>query len=245
MCVAFVFGMLNAAPGLAAPPDSSATSSDGWHFLISPYFMFPHMSGSATVKGVPADVSESPSDIFSKLKFGGMLYIEAHNAKWALSVDGIYMDLGQSGTTPLGTYDVGVTQSAVMLNGYRRLDEWVEVFLNATFNSIGGSLKGAGPVGTNIDQTKSWVDPYIGIRLRSSGPSKWHGTLTGSVGGFNVGSKFAWQVYPEVSYRFTPLFEINGGYRAMAMDYVTGSGTSKFKYDITTFGPQLGFGFHF
>jgi hypothetical protein len=207
--------------------------------------MFPHMSGSAAVKGIPADVSESPSDIFSKLKLGGMLYLEAHNAKWALSVDGIYMDLQQSGTTPLGTYDVGVTQSAVMVNGYRRLDEWVEVFLNATFNSIGGSLKGAGPVGTNIDQTKSWVDPYIGIRLRTNPKGKWQGTFAGSVGGFNVGSKFAWQVYPEVSYHFTPLFEINGGYRAMAMDYVTGSGTSKFKYDITTFGPQLGLGFNF
>ena len=65
------------------------------------------------------------------------------------------------------------------------------------------------------------------------------------VGGFGVGSQLAWQVFPAVSYRFTPLLEIEGGYRAIGMDYENGSGNEKFVYDLTTYGPQLGLKFHF
>jgi len=29
------------------------------------------------------------------------------------------------------------------------------------------------------------------------------------------------------------------------MDYDTGTGTDQFVYDVTTFGPEIGVGFHF
>jgi hypothetical protein len=35
------------------------------------------------------------------------------------------------------------------------------------------------------------------------------------------------------------------GYQAIGLEYTTGSGNRRFLYDMTTFGPQLGIGFHF
>ena len=38
-----------------------------------------------------------PSDIFSDLQFGAMLFAEAKNHQWAIGFDGLYMDLGKDG----------------------------------------------------------------------------------------------------------------------------------------------------
>jgi hypothetical protein len=65
------------------------------------------------------------------------------------------------------------------------------------------------------------------------------------IGGFGVGSDFAWQIYPIVGYRFSDLFELAGSYRAMSMDYTSDEGSDEFVYDLTTFGPQLGLPLHF
>ena len=35
------------------------------------------------------------------------------------------------------------------------------------------------------------------------------------------------------------------GYQEIGLEYTTGSGNRRFLYDMTTFGPQPGTGFHF
>ncbi|MCP4402668.1 MAG: hypothetical protein GY801_35850, partial [bacterium] len=65
------------------------------------------------------------------------------------------------------------------------------------------------------------------------------------VGGFGVGSDLTWSVSSFLGYQFTPLFSLWGGYRALGVDYQTGSGTDVFKYDMTMSGPIIGLGFSF
>jgi hypothetical protein len=84
-----------------------------------------------------------------------------------------------------------------------------------------------------------------GVRLAVPGTGKSRVALAGSVGGFGLGSDFASQVYPMIGYRISRLLEVGAACRAMGMDYSTGSGKEEFVYDITTFGPELGVGFHF
>jgi hypothetical protein len=45
--------------------------------------------------------------------------------------------------------------------------------------------------------------------------------------------------------RFSKLFQIQGGYRIISLDYEKGSGADYFLYDIETFGPIVRFGFNF
>ena len=77
------------------------------------------------------------------------------------------------------------------------------------------------------------------------GGNKWQLGVMGDVGGFGISSDFAWHVFPFVGYRFSRLFELRAGYRAIGMKYEKGEGEDYFLYDMTTFGPQLGFMFRF
>ena len=40
------------------------------------------LNGDVTIKGIPADISMSFSDIMSDFKFGGQMHMEARKGKW-------------------------------------------------------------------------------------------------------------------------------------------------------------------
>ena len=91
----------------------------------------------------------------------------------------------------------------------------------------------------------TWFDPIIVTRLTLPLENRWRLGVRGDIGGFGIGSSFAWQVLPFAGYRFANVFELILAYRALAMNYETGSGTDLFVYDLTTFGPEIEFVFHF
>lgn len=242
------FSTVSARSSLAQErADASPVSlGDRWEFLVAPYVLFPYMSGTTTIRGIETEVSANPGDIFSRLQFGAMLYLEARNSVWAVTLDGLYMSLEQTGR--LGATEVGVKQGMVEVTGYRRVIPWLEVLAGGRLNVIAGEIEvlpTAGPMLLQVDRTKTWFDPFIGARASVPAGSKWLFVLRADIGGFGVGSNFAWQIYPVVSYRFSNLFGLALAYRVLSMDYESGSGTDLFKYDVTTFGPELGFLFHF
>ncbi len=130
-----------------------------------------------------------------------------------------------------------------------RAATWAEIGIGGRFNSLkGGLFVAPGEIvlpGIDVSETKNWFDPLIAARLTAPLESKWHLGISGDVGGFGIGSDFAWQVFPFVGYRFSRLFELALGYRALGMDYKTGSGDELFVYDMVIFGPQLGLVFRF
>jgi hypothetical protein len=63
--------------------------------------------------------------------------------------------------------------------------------------------------------------------------------------GFGAASKFAWQVFPTVGINVGKKARIGFGYRALGMNYETGSGDTLFRYDVITSGPVLGMAFNF
>jgi len=245
-CLATSVGLVGGTPApVAAAPGPDPVSADGRSWILEPYFLVPTMSGTSGIRGLEADVNASSGDILSALDFGAMLYIEMHGPKTSVSLDNMYMNLGAGGDTRLGTVDVDMRQTGVALTGYRRFGHSFEGTLGVTFNSIKGGLTSSGPLGVDLSDHQIWVDPYVGIRLQTPNPKRWRFTFNGSVGGFGVGSDFAWQAFPEIGYRCSPTFEISGGFRALDMDYENGTGSEKFVYNMTTYGPQLGAKIHF
>jgi hypothetical protein len=230
---------------VAAVPGPDPVSADGRSWILEPYFLVPNMSGTAVVHGLESDVNAGSGDILGALDFGAMLYIEMHGPKTSVSLDNTYMNLGADGSTALGDVSVDLRQTGVALTGYRRFGRCFEGSLGLTFNRIKGGLTSTGPLGIDREAHQTWVDPYVGVRLQTPDPKRWRFTFTGSVGGFGVGSDFAWQAYPEIGYRCSPTFELSGGFRAIDMDFENGAGSDAFKYDVTTYGPQLGAKFHF
>ena len=100
-------------------------------------------------------------------------------------------------------------------------------------------------MGLNPSGTQDWWDPIVGTNLRLPLGGKFSLNVRGDVGGFGASSDLTWQAFPYLSWQFAKWGSLQAGYRWMYVDYETGSGASRFKYDIMTQGPQLGFTLHF
>lgn len=227
-------------------------AADHWQFTVSPYLLAPHMNGKVGVGPIPpVTVDVGPSEIFSHLQFGAMVFVQARKGPWAIGLDGLYMnlseDLAKDASRASGT--VGMKQAAFQLLVLREVTRGVELGVSGRLNVISSSIDARVAVADTFQRgtsgTKVWFDPLLAARLTVPGTGKWHLALEADVGGFGVGSSFAWQVVPIVGYRFSQLFELAGSYRAMGMDYSTGEGKTAFSYDMRIFGPLLGFAFHF
>ncbi|MFL5293950.1 MAG: hypothetical protein ACJ79U_20715, partial [Myxococcales bacterium] len=57
------------------------------------------------------------------------------------------------------------------------------------------------------------------------------------------GSKLTWQVFPYVAWRVSKVISLQGGYRVLAVDYESGTGSDRIRYDIVEPGPQFGITF--
>ena len=242
--------LANAAIVQNASAQGSLAETDTWDFTLAPYLLFPHMNGQTGIGDALADVDVGPGDIFERLDFGAMLFLELANRDWSVSFDGLYMNLGESGMTPVTGRDVEVDlkQSGLQLTALRRIASWAEIGLGARLNTLDASIEVApGEIlpGTEALNTETWFDPLIATRLTVPDAGKWDLGLRGDVGGFGVGSSFAWQVVPFAGYRFSRLFELLVMYRALGMDYESGSDSTLFVYDMRIFGPQVGLVFRF
>jgi hypothetical protein len=243
-----------AAASLASPAHAQQPTDDGWHYVVEPYIMFPNMKGKAGVGVLPdAPVDEDPSDIFSNLQIGAMLYAEAHNDLWAVSSDLLYMKL-KSDVPPgtlLNSGDVELAQVGWELALLRRVSPWLELGIGATYNEIeskvalvlnpGGS---AAPV-LETKMNEDWIDPSLIARATFPLSEKWFLRARGNIGGFGVGSDFMWQIQLDAGYRISNRSYFTLGYRLIDVDYEHGSGSERFVYNMSTFGPVLRFGFNF
>ena len=237
--------ILSAAVSLlpAQPQSVSGASSDEWKYTLSPYLMLPWMDGKTAVRGREVNVNVAPSEILSNLQFGAMGAFEARKAKWAFGVDAMYMALGTTIDQP--SADIDLNQGAYTFTGLRQLNDKVDFVFGARWNVLQGRLGFKGPLQTTVDDTKQWVDPIVGLKLRQPLGGKWHFTLQGDVGGFGAGSDFAWHLYPAVGVDVGKRATLGIGYRVLGSDYKTGSQSSLFKYDVITQAFVLGAAFHF
>lgn len=238
--------------GTGAPRVAAAQDDSGWQFMVVPYVLFPHMNGTIGVGPVSADVDATPSDIFSNLQFGAMLAAEARRGPWAIGFNGLYMDLGKEKevlTTPGGpslSGELGAYQGAVELTGFRTLTPFLEVLAGGRVNFLGADIAVDLPNQSfSRDADRTFFDPFLGVRLTAPDTGKWRLSVRGDVGGFGVGSDFTWQVRVLAGYRVSRLIELGLGYWAVGIDYTSDTPVGEFNYDVTTFGPQVGIGFHF
>jgi hypothetical protein len=112
--------------------------------------------------------------------------------------------------------------------------------MNITRNQAGGGI-----ITQSGKKSKTWFDPMLITRLTTPAGKKFIGQFRGEVGGFGIGSDFSWQVQALAGYRFSKLFDMTAGYRAIGLDYSSGEGANTFVYDVITFGPVIRFGFSF
>lgn len=234
----------------SAYSQEDTADKEKWEFTIAPYLMFPNMSGDVTVGGKTVGIDAGTGDILENLKFGGMLYYEMSKNGWSIAVDALYMSLGKEGMMPVTERDaeVDMKEFAFETTVFNRVAPWIDLGIGGRIVSLeSGVMVAAGNMlpGIDVSESKTWFDPIFAMRLIAPLEGKWNAAVRGDFGGFGIGSDFTWQVYPVVGYNFTKTFELALAYRALGINYKDGSGDRLFHYDVTTYGAELGFLFHF
>jgi hypothetical protein len=108
------------------------------------------------------------------------------------------------------------------------------------------TLPGGFSAYASSQKSNTWVDPLIVVRLKKAVQNKWLFQLRADMGGFGIGSQFAWQLQPDIFFRASKLMQFGLGYRIISMNYNNNkSGGDYFLYDMEEYGPQIRIGFNF
>ena len=166
-----------------------------------------------------------------------------------MTLDGIYTSLEANGTGPAGLVNADIDLDLTLFQadfGYATSDRFA-VFGGFRYNDLDIGVKASGPLGDSQSAGKdeSWVDPLIGARYTWPFSESWSLMLRGDVGGFGVGSDFAWQGTATLRWQTSPRLGVVFGYRYLDTDYEDGSGSDAFRYDMAMHGPAAGVVFTF
>ena len=232
----------NRAFAAAAALSSAAWAADeGWEVTLAPYIMGASMDGTLVVRGNEAQVDLSASDIFDHMDFGFMTMGAARKGNWGFGGDLIWVDLSDDPQAG----DVESRLTIVTLAGMRRVSPWAEVTFGARWTYVKGQVEPAAAPGMVFERSRDWVDPIVGLVLRTPGEHRWHGNLIADIGGFGVSSDLTWHVFPSVGYDMAKWASIEVGWKFLDTDYETGSGADRFAWDMMIQGPAAGVSFRF
>ncbi|HEV8337859.1 MAG TPA: hypothetical protein VGR67_15715 [Candidatus Polarisedimenticolia bacterium] len=225
------------------PAAFGQTSGDSWEFIVSPYVWGAAMDGTMVVEGREAEVDLSASDIFDHLDTGFMGLAAARKGNWGIGGDVVWVDLGAD--TDMPPAEVDPSLGILTLQGMRRISGFADVTFGARWNRLNGRIRFKAPIGIEVEMTRDWVDPVVGVVLRTPGEHRWHGTLIADIGGFGAGSDLTWQLFPSVGFDLSKHASIEAGYRILDTDYETGDDAEHFEYDMRLQGPVAGLAFRF
>ena len=134
--------------------------------------------------------------------------------------------------------DRGAEGSQLSLEGllgvrYTALD--IETRVTGSVSGPLGAL--SRQVGVDVSPSADLVDPIVGARAFIEIDPKWTLGLRGDIGGFGVGSEFAWNIVGAVTYRAWEHVDILAGYRALSYEIESSQGAGSADLNITLHGP--------
>lgn len=228
-----------------------------WDYDLEVYMFMSGIDGTTDFGNLSGDVDISFLDnTIPNLKLGGMARIEAHHKSgWGYWLDYGFMNLGKNNDVsiighPLNT-DVGLFQG--VLEGavlYRSaLDNgYIDYFAGFRWwdNDYDVAIRGAGDIIDNSkSRSESWVDGFVGARWTTPLNDNWQFRARADVGA--GASDFTAIASAGILYKITESLELDLKYKALWVDYETGTqGTqSYYTYDTVTHGPLVGLTFKF
>ena len=224
-----------------------------WEHTLALYMVGAGIDGEAGVGPVTGDVDVSFGDILDNLEFGAMGAYRAERGPWAITADLIFMSLEQDddGLGPLGRTDVKVEADQLIteLDGSYRLTDSLDAYVGLRYWDLESEvhIAGGGPLGETLHAkaTEDWIDPLIGLRYEWPFADRWALVSRADVGGFGVGSDFAWHATIFASWAWTDNATLLIGYRHLDVDYDEGEGSGRFLWDVSEGGPTAGFAWRF
>jgi opacity protein-like surface antigen len=208
-----------------------------WRFELIPLYLWASgIEGNVSVRNYSTPVDVSFADLIENFDFGYMGHFEAGYNEWVFFTDILYMDLGAE------TNGYEFDMKEIMLEGGAgyTVGQGVELlagfrYFNMKLSLIKGSIA--------VENSQGWLDPFVGARFMYIFPkSNFSVGLRGDMGGFGLGSKFAYNFVTTVNYQISRLVRVSLGYRYYNFDYKADN-EADFKFDATMHGPGLGVNF--
>jgi hypothetical protein len=153
-----------------------------------------------------------------------------------------------------GTYEVyrwGPQTALDGVAGFRYWNNSVDASFDAAANVDFTRLRLDRSFGLAVARADSiqWVDPVVGVRLRHQFTPHQQLMARFDVGGFGLGSQFSWQALAAYSYSW----QLDGGqqlaamigFRALGVNYSSGSGVDAIGINEALYGPVIGMSFRF
>ena len=233
---------------LALPAQAAAQSSDGWRNTFELYLMGPNLDGAVGLGPIDGDIEVDPGDVFDALDGAFLGTWIGEGERWGVLADLAYMDLKEDGAVPGGMVDseVNVTQTIFGVVGTYRLTDTLQFTFGGRYLDVTNRLTTIGPAQERSAKvSESWFDPTIGLRYVAPLGEKWVFNGAADIGGFGVGSDFTWFWSANIGYRITQRTQIYAGYRYLDIDYESGAGRDRFRFDMAQHGLLAGFRFEF
>lgn len=211
------------------------TGYDEWEYQLSLYTWATEQEGSITVAGEEIPIDATFGDFLEVFSRALNLRLMAKKGNFSFLFEGRFVDLRDR--------DLSVDIILLELSGgYRVIGEWLEVIGGGRYFKI--SAEGKTAEGEEANGDLDWFDPFVGTRVTVPLTRSLRLIASGDIGGFGVGSEFAWNVAGVIDWRLSN-FSVAAGYRIWDVRYETGSGADFYKYDVQTRGPGIGITFYF
>jgi hypothetical protein len=228
--------------------DAPNPEASGWSLSLSPYLWLAGLDGDIGVAGLPpAEVESSFSDIFPHIDWFPpplMLAGEVRYGRFAFITDFIYLGLEADGESP-GPVPVSAEVDMKMVvwgfgGAYRALQDdtaSVDLIAGGRLWSLKSDVTIAGPLAVRQGGgSQTWVDPIVGVALRTELGGGFAVRFLGDVGGFGVSSDVTWEILGTLQYELTDSMALEAGYRHLAVDF----DDDGFVFDAALSGPIIG-----
>ena len=135
--------------------------------------------------------------------------------------------------------DVGyyITDAIALIAGARYTDIDARIHSVRTGPGVGSDR--------SADTSQSWVDPVIGLLGKWPLTEHLEWDLRADIGGFEVGSKLAWQAMASLRWKVRPNMDVVGSYRYMEVNYENDDPIGLMEYKVVNSGLGIGLTFRF
>lgn len=228
-----------------APAPLTMPASSDWEFTGAVYAPLMGLEGNVGVGPIRTGVDIGFGDILKKLDGSFSGAFEARHDRWSITGDFIWLKLSDSANPIASTY-LGFKEEEILASvalGYELYKDdqtTVDLLAGAAFTSLDVDLDVSTPLlpikYRALTGSETWVDPFIGLRVRHQLSTHWSVFARADYGGFGVASDEYWQAIVGLGYRLSANTSVVLAYRIVSTDYQSGS----FVYDTKMSGPNLG-----
>ncbi|HEY7160927.1 MAG TPA: hypothetical protein VH815_06685, partial [Acidobacteriota bacterium] len=198
---------------------AQSQETEKWNYTAAFYMWMSGVDGTVGALGRTVDAEASFSDLISNTKFGVMTGLLARKGRLSISGDFIYVRLGTEEQIPPFKVDIEIIPTMLEGTGGYQIGKNVDAYAGIRFYSVENNITFNGPVNVEVDATKRWVDPIVGLRFTPDFSKRFSLLAKADVGGFGAGSDLSWQLQAYGLLHLNDKSSIAFGYRVLDIDY--------------------------